>query len=205
MSEKPASRRERQRLETRSRLFEAALDEFRRVGFTKAQIDKIVEQAGVARGTFYFHFPTKEHVLMELQRRQEEEIVASLRDAVRAQRPDGVKAFLRLLLQAMADAERAVGDPALVREVVAMYARAPRYVDLSSEPFVVALVDFFGDAAESGALRDDLTPEEITQTFLNMLFAFMIRDDEDVPDPERFEAALDIFVRGIQPIRPDAG
>ena len=34
-------------------------------GFSNAQIDRIVERAGVARGTFYFHFPTKEHVLVE--------------------------------------------------------------------------------------------------------------------------------------------
>jgi len=63
------TRRERQRLETRGRLYEAALAEFRRVGFANAQIEAIVERAGVARGTFYFHFPTTEHVLLEFQHR----------------------------------------------------------------------------------------------------------------------------------------
>ncbi len=57
-------RRERQRLETRARLYETALAEFKDVGFNDAQIDRIAEKAGVARGTFYFHFPTKEHVLL---------------------------------------------------------------------------------------------------------------------------------------------
>ena len=31
-----------------------------------------------SRGTFYFHFPTKEHVLVELERAEEVKMVASL-------------------------------------------------------------------------------------------------------------------------------
>ncbi len=34
--------------------------------------------AGVARGTFYFHFPTKEHVLAELERHEEARLVGQL-------------------------------------------------------------------------------------------------------------------------------
>jgi len=57
--------RARQRLETRERVFEAAMREFRRAGVGAAQVEDIVRAAGVARGTFYLHFPTKEHVLLE--------------------------------------------------------------------------------------------------------------------------------------------
>ena len=46
-----------------------AVDEFRREGFARAQVDRIVAAAGVARGTVYFHFPSKEHVLLELQQK----------------------------------------------------------------------------------------------------------------------------------------
>ena len=34
--------------------------------------------AGVAHGTFYFHFPTKEHVLLELERREEARVATEL-------------------------------------------------------------------------------------------------------------------------------
>ena len=69
------SRRERQRLETRERIYNTALAEFREVGVAEAQIDRIAEKAGIARGTFYFHFSTKEHVLIELQHRAERALV----------------------------------------------------------------------------------------------------------------------------------
>ena len=38
----------------------------------EADVGAIVAAAGVAHGTFYFHFPTKEHVLFELERQAEE-------------------------------------------------------------------------------------------------------------------------------------
>ena len=38
----------------------------------------IVAAAGVAHGTFFFHFPTKQHVLLELEQRQEERIAKEL-------------------------------------------------------------------------------------------------------------------------------
>src|SRR5690606_227101 len=58
--------RDRQREETHRRLFETALDLFRRDGIEAASIEEIANRAGVSRGTFYFHFPTKDDVLLEL-------------------------------------------------------------------------------------------------------------------------------------------
>ena len=43
-----------------------------------ADVGVIVKEAGVARGTFYFHFPTKEHVLAELERSEETRVAAQL-------------------------------------------------------------------------------------------------------------------------------
>jgi len=192
------SRRERQRLETRSRLFEAALAEFRRVGFANAQIESIVERAGVARGTFYFHFPTKEHVLLEYQRRQE--LGLAERIAAPPERPESVKTFLLRVVDAIFGNVRAVGDPALVRELIAMFVRMPRYVDLNAEPFVVTLVDWFSEAAERGEVRTDLSPEEITAVFPTTLFGYIVGATDALEERRHeFERAVDVFARGIAP------
>ena len=50
----------------------------KRAGANSADINAIVEAAGVARSTFYFHFPTKEHVLLELIRRDEDYLAEEL-------------------------------------------------------------------------------------------------------------------------------
>src|SRR5262245_57157252 len=65
------SPREAKRLQTRERLLGAAIAEFKRSGMADADVGAVVAAAGVAHGTFYFHFPTKEHVLFELERREE--------------------------------------------------------------------------------------------------------------------------------------
>ena len=68
--------RQVRRLETRARLFDAAFAEIGRHGLAGADVSAIAAAAGVVRGTFYFHFPTKEHVLVELERNEEARIVA---------------------------------------------------------------------------------------------------------------------------------
>jgi AcrR family transcriptional regulator len=190
------TRRERQRLETRSRIYQAAIAEFRRTGFQRAQVETIVERAGVARGTFYFHFPTKEHVLLEMQRRTEAEIVERLRTL--GERARSVTEFLTGVIETIAAATTAVGDPALARESVAMYVRQPRYVELSSEPLVVALVDYFSDAQERGEVRADLAPEDVTAIFLTALFGFVVGAVESIEDRlDEFRRIIDVFARGI--------
>src|SRR3954453_9652618 len=75
--DKPSAR-EAKRLQTRERLMGAAIAEFKRSGLAAADVGAIVTAAGVAHGTFFFHFPTKEHVLLELEHREEERIAKQL-------------------------------------------------------------------------------------------------------------------------------
>ena len=68
--------RESRRLQTRQRILGAAIAEFKRSGMAGADVGAVVAAAGVAHGTFYFHFPTKEHVLLELESREEARVAA---------------------------------------------------------------------------------------------------------------------------------
>jgi AcrR family transcriptional regulator len=77
VADKPSAR-EAKRLQTRERLMGAAIAEFTRSGMATADVGAIVTAAGVAHGTFFFHFPTKEHVLLELEHREEERIAKQL-------------------------------------------------------------------------------------------------------------------------------
>jgi len=63
----PPARRPRQAraIETRRRVYEAALAEFQRVGVEAARIDDIVSAAGVSWGTFFHYFPSKQDVILE--------------------------------------------------------------------------------------------------------------------------------------------
>jgi TetR/AcrR family transcriptional regulator, repressor for uid operon len=70
------SAREMRRLQTRERILGAAIAEFKLAGMAGADVNAIAAAAGVAHGTFFFHFPSKEHVLLELERCEEARMAA---------------------------------------------------------------------------------------------------------------------------------
>jgi AcrR family transcriptional regulator len=72
--------RDRQRDETRRRVRKVALHVIRRDGVGDARVDEIARHAGVSRGTVYFHYPSKEHVVAEVLAEAE----ARIGEAVRA-------------------------------------------------------------------------------------------------------------------------
>lgn len=59
-------RRERRRLEMRTRIIEAGLGRFREVGFETSTVAEICEAADIAYGTFFNHFATKLDLLRSL-------------------------------------------------------------------------------------------------------------------------------------------
>lgn len=62
-----------QRRATRTKLVEAALDLFSTSGYEHATVDDIARAAGYSKGAYYFHFSTKDDILLELLRQWTEE------------------------------------------------------------------------------------------------------------------------------------
>lgn len=52
--------------ETRARILQAALTLFARLGYEAASVEDICVEAGVSKGAFYHHFPTKQAVFLQL-------------------------------------------------------------------------------------------------------------------------------------------
>ncbi len=185
--------RTRQRLETRDRIFTAALAEFRRAGVAAAEIEDIVRAADVARGTFYLHFPTKDHVLMELLRRQQRE----LGEALRARRGLSPRAFLRRVVDLMV--ENSVRESALYHELFAVITRHAHEMRGEASALVEALMDCFAAGQRRGEVRRDIAPFDLTNVFLPGVYG-LLQMKLDSPRGELRQAlyrVVDIFVRGI--------
>lgn len=65
-----ASKREQGKLERKERLYEAALTLFRAQGYEATTVDQITRHAGLAKGTFFNYFPTKDAVLRYMGTRE---------------------------------------------------------------------------------------------------------------------------------------
>src|SRR5262245_3411955 len=68
MARVAAARREEHEEQRRAQILEAALRVFSREGF-ETKVDAIAREAGVAKGTIYLYFPTKEAILAALVER----------------------------------------------------------------------------------------------------------------------------------------
>jgi TetR/AcrR family transcriptional repressor of uid operon len=161
---------ERRRLRTRARLFEAALAEFRRVGVEASSVARIARRAGVSRPSFYFHFPTKSHVLLELQWRLEQEILARLEPC--ATPGEALHRFVDELVEV----EARVGRGDLFRDLLRVWVRPPEAVDLEAValPVVEAIQARFRDARDRAELRGGLDPDRAALLFLASVFGYLI-------------------------------
>ena len=75
------------------------------------------------RGTFYFHFPTKEFVLVELERNEEARIVTELNLA--QTETDDLASVLSQLVRHVVAAERRLG-PVVFRDMLGLHFSATR-------------------------------------------------------------------------------
>lgn len=70
-----------QRKATRAKLVDAALQLFSTSGYEHATVDDISQAAGYSKGAYYFHFSTKDDILLELLRMWTEDRSAALAGA----------------------------------------------------------------------------------------------------------------------------
>ncbi len=165
--------RDERRLATRERLFDAAVAEFKKSGVAHGDIGAIVGQAGVAHGTFFFHFETKEHVLAELGQREELRIAAQLDSYLRV--PRGLAATLTKVVGLIAAIERRLG-PVLFREMLALYF-SPARPELSlwpQHPVHARVVTEFRRAQELGLLSDGVDPDNSANFFFLALYGLLV-------------------------------
>lgn len=186
------SSRERQRAETRERLFEAGIAELRAAGIGAAQVDRIVAAVGVSRGTFYFHFPTKADLLREWETRREHDLVTLLN------RPGGRPRALRAtLLQVLGFLDELVGSPdgRLLLETLALH------VQEGSDPKAYLLLGeierLLAAAAARGDLRDDIDARPAAILFLSHVFGFLVMKTSSQPPHPGPEQLVDIFLSGV--------
>ncbi len=164
--------REAQRLRTRARVFDAAVAEFGRSGVAGADVAAIAATAGVARGTFYFHFPTKEHVLVELERAEEAKIVATL--DTRGAAPGDLLSLLTLLVRHVLAAEERLG-PVVFKDMLGLHFSATRPVEhqLGEHPLAGFVIAAIAEAQAAGRVSREADPGELGVIFLTGLFALL--------------------------------
>ena len=149
------SSRDARRLQTRERILGAAIAEFKRAGMSGADVHAIVGAAGVAHGTFFFHFPSKEHVLLELESREEARMADEFGRFL-DERHDLVTALTEVV-HLVAGLERRLG-PLLFKELLALHfsPTRPNKDEWVDHPIIVLLVQEIERARGDGEVHPEV-------------------------------------------------
>lgn len=169
--------RDAKRLQTRERLMGAAVAEFKRSGMADADVGAIVGAAGVAHGTFFFHFQTKEHVLLELERREEDRIAKRFAQFTKSE-PD-LPSTLRAAVDLVMDLERRLGE-LLFKDFLALHfsPTRPPAEESDDHPLIVLVAGEIEKAQARGDTAADVTPMNSAIYFLLGLYALLITIDD---------------------------
>ncbi|MGB3674215.1 MAG: TetR/AcrR family transcriptional regulator [Candidatus Nanopelagicales bacterium] len=172
--------REAKRQQTRERLLGAAIAEFKRAGMAEADVATIVSAAGVAHGTFYFHFPTKEYVLLELEVREQERISKQF---IQFAADNDLQSCLAESVRLIKSLERRLGD-ALFKDFLALHFSQTRPPAESEDdhPMIGAVAERIATAQAAGEVAPEVNPMSSAVFFLLGVYALLITTNDSTRD-----------------------
>ncbi|WP_166907264.1 TetR/AcrR family transcriptional regulator [Mycobacterium sp. DL440] len=192
------SAREAKRLQTRERLMGAAIAEFKRAGMAEADVGTIVTAAGVAHGTFFFHFPTKEHVLLELEQREEVRIAKQYAQFLK--KPHSLEDGLRESMRLVVGLERRLGG-ILFKDFLALHfsQTRPPASDSQEHPVISGVAREIEAGQQQGEVAADVNPWNSAVFFLLGFYALLITTNDW---PTRDALLDDYVVRTMRSLTP---
>ncbi|GBG38770.1 TetR/AcrR family transcriptional regulator [Mycobacterium montefiorense] len=188
--------RQAQRLLTRARLFDAAVAEIGRSGLAGTDVATIAAATGVARGTFYFHFPTKEHVLAELERTEEARIVAKL---AKASRPRDLTSMLTQLVRQVLAAEERLG-PVVFRDMLGLHFSPTRPIEdeTAEHPLAEFVIAAIGEAQAAQGISRDADAGQLGVIFMTGLFALLATSGASKSRAALLDRYVKTIIKGME-------
>ncbi len=191
--------RDKQREETRKRLYHAALEIFSRDGVANCRIEDIAQKAEVSRAAFYFHFPSKDDVLLELLKESEQPVVEALH-ALPAEAP--LTAIFDVLITTMAQVWGIEGRGKLLVDVFGVsMRRTPILADREAEVVRAAVGKRFEIAAARDELSPMIPPEVLADFYLLNCFAALASWGAApiMPLEDMLRGVTHLFMNGARP------
>jgi AcrR family transcriptional regulator len=161
------------RTENRARLLAAAADAFAEHGLHGARIDDISLAAGLAKGTVYNYFDSKEHLFREVIAAWQERI-AACREAIDESAPirDRLMAIVAADMVVMAEIEPFARTA--FREVLSPAAGSAVELIPASDPLDEEIRATMELGLKRGELRADRTVDELAQLFAAAINGLLI-------------------------------
>ncbi len=181
-------------------IIEAAVRVFARNGYYNSRVSDIAREAGVASGTIYLYFKTKDEILVTLFREKMAAWVAYVRAEIADER-DPVAKIRRLVALHFSVLEK---DPALAEVVQIELRQGQKFFRGASAHEISAYFDLIGTVLEegqaAGVFRDDVPVKIATKVLfgaMDQMATSWVLGKRKHRLTEAAEAVATVFLRGV--------
>jgi TetR/AcrR family fatty acid metabolism transcriptional regulator len=150
-------------------IIDAAVRVFARSGYYNSRVSDIAREAGIASGTIYLYFKTKDEILVTLFREKMAQWVANARKRI-ASEPDAVAKIRRIVQLHFETLEE---SPALAEVVQVELRQGHKFFRGASAHEVSAYFDLIGSVLEEGVAAGLLRPDLPVKVATKVLFGAM--------------------------------
>jgi len=181
-------------------IIDAAVRVFARKGYYNSRVSDIAKEAGIAAGTIYLYFRTKDDILVTLFREKMTEFVGTVRKAI-ADEPDAVAKLRRLIHLHF---ELLEGRPELAEVVQVEQRQGQKFFRGASAHEISSYFALIGSVLEEGVAEGRLRPTLPVKIATKTLFGAMdqmatswVLGKRGYQLADTADAVTDIFLQGV--------
>lgn len=184
------------------RILRAAVKVFARKGFHSSRISEVAREAGVADGTIYLYFRSKDDILIQLFELSMDRLIAQMKQEV-AQEDDPLARIRRFAQVQLAYKQQ---DPDLAEVMGVEIRQSSRfmreYVNRRFREYIGILTDIIEEGQRRGLIRPELNPRVISRSFwgaLDEVARYWVLSAAKPFDLQEAGRQLsEVFIRGMQ-------
>ncbi len=152
----------------RERILAAAERIFARHGFFAARVSEIAKEAGVADGTIYLYFKSKDDLLISLFENRMQQVNHALRTAIAACAPAGqLSAFIHTYLQIISD------EPTAAEVLTIELRQSSKFMKEYDNPEFADFLRMLGGVIADGQARGELDAAIPSHIAARMIFGIL--------------------------------
>lgn len=171
-------------------LIKTAYELFITRGYENTSIDEIIAKAGIAKGTYYYHFESKEQILEEVINMMIDEGVERAKQVVNSPLKIEEKLIFTILALQVKPEEQSVQDTIHTKENIVLHKKINDKIIDAAVPLLSSIVR---DAKKEGLFtRDDNIEERVRMT--------LILSNEMFDHNEINEATITVFIELLESI-----
>jgi AcrR family transcriptional regulator len=188
--------------ETRARILDAALEAFARYGYDGTSVSEICRRAGVTKGGFYHHFPSKQALFLELLERWLEGVDSGLQ-ALRVGADSVPDEFLRMTAMVRQVFQDAGGKLPIFFEFMLKAGQSPVVWQATVAPFrkyEAFFIRMIEQGVDQGSLRS-VDPKMATYVLLSFalgLLALGLLDPQGADWGQVAQEGMKILLEGLE-------